>query len=305
MARLDSRSRFVRQFGNYKTFFALDYSQVEIRILAEMSRCENLIRVIKTGMDIHAAVGHDLTGAPAQSFMSEGPQRKMIKAIHFGIVYGTQPAALHDSLRSKGVETTEKEVVEFFEAYFEKYREVREFIEDMRTHVQEHGYVSSLFGMRVEIAAYDEGRSSFWLNRAINSPIQSSAHTLMLVAMAEIRKNPERYDALREVLMEVHDALYWLQPIGRMEEAYEQGKDLLENRVVTAVKERFGIELQVPLIADSKAGLRLGVMIPYSGEPPEQFIEDWRIKNTAVEVEVQKTLDEVSRMSPAKVSGFF
>lgn len=118
-----------------------------------------------------------------------------------------------------------------------------------------------------------------------NTPVQGSAHTLVLIALALLSIKPKTYHLLQDPIMEVHDALYWRVRLRDLQEAYRQGKELLEHGVILYVLREFKRKLLVPLVAESKAGFCLGSMVDYHGEPVSEFLPKWRAKH----IEVEKT----------------
>ena len=285
----DPSAELWRRVMRRMLFVAADYSQIEIRMLAEMSGDPILISHFTSGEDLHAMVGHTLTGRPLKDF-ADGDLRRMIKALHFGIIYGMQKPSLFKKLISEGVKVTRSQSDGYYDQYFKKYRKVAQFIEYMRKLAERQGYTETLFQFRRPIFAgdnvADDGRESYWGNQAINSPIQGSAHQLMLFAMAILHDHPEKYPALSHPVMEVHDALDFYTPVRDLAGAYTQLKHLLEVGVVEYIKKYFKMTLKVPLLAEIKAGPRLGVLKEYKGGSRKSFLRDWVAANKKVDAEV-------------------
>lgn len=288
----------VSKFGELDVYLAADHSQLEIRVLAQMSKDELLIKLIKSGEDIHSAVGYELTGISVEKIKKNRDIRTAIKGIHFGIIYGLQAESLFYKLQTDAVERGEKfdmslqKVTDLYNSYFKKFKGVKAFIDKQHQFAQDNAFVETLFGFVREIAlAGDETRNTFWANQAVNSPIQGTAHQLMLVAMAILRMRPKTYHLLRRPSMEVHDSLYVFVLLKQLVEAYAQFIYLLETEVLVYVK-KFWPEVAwvVPLKAEAKAGLRLGVMVEYKGESPEEFIEKWCQKNAAFEKKLKEEM---------------
>ncbi len=262
-----------------QAFLAFDYSQVEIRVLAEMSGCKKLIEAFQKGLDIHCIVGAALTGWSPERIKDEKAVRKLVKNMHFGLVYGLGKGNLYEYVVAKGArDATRKQVEKFYDAYFEEYWEVRDFIDEQRLKAERDGYVETLFGFRRDLGAWDDERGTYWGNQAVNSPIQGTAHQLLLMGLALLWLKKKRYNLLQTPVMEIHDALDFYNDVEDVPDAYKQGKHLMEHGVVELVKEWFGYTFKVPLVAEADFGFRLGTMLKdYRGEPMDQaLIERWR-----------------------------
>jgi len=286
------------RFGNLKVYMGADHSQLEIRVLAQMSGDQKLIKLIQEGDDIHGDVGHELTNKPKELIKKDRTLRTAIKQLHFGIIFGMTPESVYNKLKTDAAKRGEKfamkfeEVEELYNAYFSKFKGVARFIERQHVFAEENSYVSTLFGFLREIAlAGDDTRGTFWANQAVNSPIQGTAHQLMLIAMAIIGIKPKTYDRLQESSMEIHDAFYVFSQLKLMRETYRQFIQLMENEVLVYVKKWWPeVKWVVPLKAEAKAGFRLGVMVEYKGQPPEQFIEEWCRANQKFENKFRKEM---------------
>jgi DNA polymerase-1 len=266
-----------------------------------MSKDPLLISQFRKGLDIHCAVGNALTGWSFERIKAEKNLRKMVKNMHFGIVFGINEENVYDYVVAKIREIdgenadltgiTPETCKKCFRMYFVRYKGVARFIETMRAKAERDGYVETIFGFRRSIYQEDETRDTYWGNQAINSPIQGSAHTLVLMAMALLHQKPVTYSLLRpRPIMEVHDALFFLVKLRDLPRAFAQGKQLLETEVVEYSKKYFGKTLQVPLIAEAEAGFCLGSCVEFTGQPLPEFLDAWRAKHQKVEKESWKTL---------------
>ncbi len=282
-----------KSIAELEVLLAADYSQVEIRMLAEMSKDKLLIKQFKSGIDIHCLVGNQLTGKSVEVIAKDKVIRRGIKGFHFGIVYGITPDPLYHNLRADGVKITKREVRGYFKKYFSTYLGVARFMGQMRTQGERDNYVETMFGFRrhLNLSSKDE-RGTYWGNQAVNTPVQGTAHQLVLIAIALLHIKPKTYDLLQKPLMEVHDALYWLTKLRDMREAYAQQKYLLQEGVPAYVKSEFGITLQVPLIADSTAGFCMGSMVEYKGESMHTFLKAWQTKHKEVEAKEWEKMSE-------------
>lgn len=295
-----------RKVEDLDAFLVVDYSQIELRMLAEASGDKLLIRQFQeagtnaklakaNGKDIHCQVGHTLTGWPVEQIANDKDTRKTIKEFHFEIIYGGSKESIYGHLRAKGVKILRQESDAYYDAYFRKYSGVKRYIHAQRRNVEKLGYVETLFGFRRYINPSDERRASYWGNQAINTPIQGAAHQLVLIALALLHIYPKKYRLLRRVLAEVHDALICRVKTRDLPEAYKQAKDLLERAVAAYAAENFGVKFQVPLVVEAEAGYCLGSVVDYEGEPIPMFLEAWRKKHAESETTGRKKLFAVGQ----------
>ena len=219
--------------------------------------------------------------------------RKMVKNMHFGIIFGLGRDSLYPYVVGKiraidgknadlsGI--TPERLGKLFDKYFRVYRGVDRYIKRTREMAEEKGYVETIFGFRREIRQNDESRHTYWANQAINTPIQGSAHQLLLMALALLNLKPKTYNLLQRCIMEVHDALYFRVKLKHLAEAYHQLMQLFEHDVVACAEKHFKRKLEVPILAEASAGFCMGSMIDYKGEDLESFLAGWREKQRKVE----------------------
>lgn len=269
---------------------SFDYSQIEIRMLAEVSGDELLIQQFNAGMDIHCVVGNTLNPAWSLEFIkSDKDTRTFIKNCHFGMVYGLDEEGLYFYLKAKGVNTTKQKVAKFHRAYFRKYVGVAQFIEAARAFATEFKYVETIFNFRRRVGGgYDEERTTNPENQAINSPIQGAAHHLVLTALGLLSRKPKEFDLLQKGIMEVHDALVYRVQLKQLAQAYTQGLYLMQEAVPQQVREWYNRDLQVPLLAEASAGFRYGVKPDYAGGNVREFLSQWVTYNQHVEADARK-----------------
>lgn len=278
----------LRKFLDLMIFFAMDYAQIEIRIIAQLSGDKRLIKLFKSGGDIHSLVGHVLTGWPVEKIRKDEGIRRRIKALHFAIVYGKKPRGIVQQLKQEGVHDADlDEITEIYEKYFDDFETVRDFIDERIKFADKHGYSVTMFGMRREIAKISD-RSSFWENQAINSPIQGSAHQLVLIALALLRLKYNDFNHWANIMLEVHDALYTRLPVRDIPKVYKEGKVLMEEAVPEYVHKWFDIDLDVPLVAEASCGFRLGAMADYEGGDPLEFLYEWCKVNQETDRKIRK-----------------
>lgn len=284
------------QFDDVDVFVGLDHSQLEIRVLAQVSQDQLLIQLIQSGEDIHSAVGTELTGIPIAKIKSDRETRTTVKGIHFGIIFGLSKKSLYLKLKVDAAAKrekftwSEKKVYDIYDHYFERFKGVKAYIDSQAEFAEKNGYVETLFGFRRECTPFvDEDRSSFWMNQAVNSPIQGTAHQLMLISLAVLALRRKTYYLWQRLCMEVHDSLIAYVKLKDLPTAYVQGVQLLEKDVLEHIKKWWPeLHWQVPLKAEGKAGFRFGVLVEkYAGEPAEEFVEKWCQQNREFEKKVK------------------
>jgi len=232
------RAAFAAGPGN--TLLSADYSQIELRILAHFSEDPVLIEAFQTGQDIHARTAQEVFGVGPMAQNAE--HRRAAKAINFGIIYGQTPFGLAAQL---GIDT--KEAAKFINAYFARYRGVKEYLEKSLAEARKSGVTRTLFG-RIrpvpEITSTQVNLRNFAERTALNTPLQGTAADLIKLAMIAIaRQLPEqRFKA--KMILQVHDELLF--------EAPHEEVDRLRVLVRKAMENVH--DLAVPLVADLKAG---------------------------------------------------
>jgi len=264
-------------------------SQNELRHLAELSGDPLLIKQFNSGIDIHCLVGNKLTGWPIEKIRDDEEIRRLIKNFHFSIVNGVSKEGLLTYMISKGVKTTKEKCDELYDKYFAEYKGVKRYCDKHRVIGESGDVVETLFGFKHRISfGHKEGRSPG--NQAINMPIQGSAHQMILLALALLDIEPMHYCYLDEPIMEIHDALNFVCEFRHLQEAYEQGKALMEHSVVTYSLKHFNLKFRIPFEVDAKVGFCLGSLIKYKGEPMDVVLDKWRAYHKKVDVEALQKL---------------
>jgi DNA polymerase I-like protein with 3'-5' exonuclease and polymerase domains len=286
------------KYGDLEIFWAVDHSQLEIRFLAQVSKDPILMALVSSGEDIHSAVGHELTGQSIEKIKKNRELRTAIKGIHFGIIYGLKPKALYYKLKADALkfrqpfDMSEEDVTKLYNRYFERFMGVKSWLGSQVEFAEEHEYVMTMFGFKREIIQQgDDTRGTFWMNQAVNTPIQGGAHTLLLIAMAITSMKQQTYNLLQKLAMEGHDALVGYTKLKELVETYKQAVYLMEKEVLLYVKKEWPeLDWKVPLKAEAKAGFRYGVLVPYAGESTEVFLESWCKKNHELELRVEEEI---------------
>ena len=222
------------------SILAADYSQIELRVLAHISGDENLKEAFIHDMDIHTKTAMDVFGVTAEEV--DGNMRRSAKAVNFGIVYGISDFGLSQNL---GI--TRKEASAFIEQYFNVFKGVRKYMDDIVVKARENGYVTTLLDRRrylPEIKASNFNLRSFAERTAMNTPIQGTAADIIKLAMVQMDEQLRERGLKSRMLLQVHDELVFEVPPEEM----EQMKKLLPDVMSNAIK------LDVPLKADVSYG---------------------------------------------------
>lgn len=293
-------------------YLTADGSQIEIRSLAELSGDPVMIRLLQEAAkdrknkqkDFHCLNGHMLTGRPIEQIANDKGVRRSVKNLIFGIIFGKARGGMYDyvvqkirAFEGKNADLTgitRKSIDALYGKFFGVYKGVDRFIVKMRHEAETKHRVVSLFGFVRHILDNDESRKTFSGNQAINSPVQSSAHQFVLIAMALLELKPKTYCHLQRSIMEVHDALYFKVKLRYLVEAHAQLMHLFEVGAVTYAEREFKLKLRVPLLAEAQAGFCMASLIDYEGEPLEEFLAAWREKQTQVDKKSWEDLMPVS-----------
>ncbi len=220
---------------------AVDYSQIELRIMAHLSGDKALLDAFKHGKDIHAATAAEILGVTIDQVSSE--QRRRAKAVNFGLIYGMSAFGL-----AKQLGIPRGEAQHYMDTYFERYPGVMQYMEDTRVSANEHGYVETLFGRRLhlpEIKSSNGMRRKAAERAAINAPMQGTAADIIKKAMLLVDQWIQDEGQGRvKLLMQVHDELVFEVQESCLAEIESKIQKLMESAV----------SLNVPLVADVGRG---------------------------------------------------
>jgi DNA polymerase-1 len=237
------RTAFVAPKGS--TLISLDYSQIELRLVAHMAGIETLRQAFRDGQDIHAATASEVFGVPLADMTPD--VRRQAKAINFGIVYGISPFGLG---RQIGVSTGEAK--DYIDTYFKRFPGIRDYMDETIKICREQGYVETLFGRRIhigEINAKNPQFRGYAERQAINAPVQGTAADIIkraMIRVAPMLGQPDMDDVT--MLLQVHDELIFEAPEDKADAAIEKIRALMEDAASPVV------DLSVPLIVDGGKG---------------------------------------------------
>ena len=233
------REAFVADEG--KVLLSLDYSQIELRILAHIADIDALKQAFRDGLDIHAMTASEMFDVPLDEMTPE--IRRKAKAINFGVIYGISGFGLARNLR-----IPRKEAQGFIDRYFERFPGIRTYMDATVEYAKEHKYVKTLFGRKIHTPEMGSKgpRAGFAKRAAINAPIQGSAADIIRRAMVRM---PEAIDGMpAKMLLQVHDELIFEVEEGAVDAVTKVVRDVMEGASMPAVK------LDVPLIVDAGVG---------------------------------------------------
>ncbi|ARO14970.1 DNA polymerase I [Ketogulonicigenium robustum] len=228
------RGAFVAPAG--KVLVSLDYSQIELRILAEVAGIEALKDAFRQGIDIHAATASEMFNVPLEDMTSE--IRRQAKAINFGVIYGISAFGLARNLR-----IPRDRAQAFIDRYFERFPGIRAYMDETVAYAKEHGHVRTMFGRRINTPEINaKGPTAGFARRAaINAPIQGTAADIIRRAM--IRMEPAIADLPAKMLLQVHDELLFEVEAPAADKLIDVARDIMENASAPAV--HLGLKLVV------------------------------------------------------------
>ncbi|HFU4204888.1 TPA: DNA polymerase I [Streptococcus suis] len=220
---------------------ASDYSQIELRVLAHISKDEHLIEAFQKGVDIHTSTAMRVFGIEKVEDVTANDRRNA-KAVNFGVVYGISDFGLSNNL---GI--TRKEAKDYIDTYFERFPGIKNYMETIVREARDKGFVETIYKRRRELPEINSRNfnvRNFAERTAINSPIQGSAADILKVAMINLDKAIEEAGLSTRMLLQVHDEIVLEVPRAELETVKALVKETMES----------AIALSVPLIADENDG---------------------------------------------------
>lgn len=217
-----------------------DYSQIELRIIAEISKDENMMEAFIQGHDIHTATAAKVYGIGLEEVSST--QRRNAKAVNFGIIYGQSAFGLSQNL---GI--PRKEAAEIIENYFNTYPGIKKYMSDTMNFARENGYVETIMGRRRylrDINSANQTVRGFAERNAINAPIQGSAADMIKIAMIKIHQDIKDHNLQSKMTMQVHDELVF--------DVLKSEKEVLKQLITERMKN--AIKMEVPILVEVGEG---------------------------------------------------
>ncbi|RUO74989.1 DNA polymerase I [Pseudidiomarina sediminum] len=227
--------------ANYR-IMAIDYSQIELRIMAHLSQDKNLVEAFSKGRDIHKATASEVFGVPLEQVTAE--QRRRAKAVNFGLIYGMSAFGL-----ARQLDIPRHEAQQYMDSYFERFPGVQDYMDKTRAQAKRDGYVETIFGRRLhlpEIRAQNAMRRKAAERAAINAPMQGTAADIIKYAMIKVADYLRREVPSEQawMIMQVHDELVF--------EVREDVVESLQKKLVEIMEN--AVKLDVPLIAEAGVG---------------------------------------------------
>lgn len=237
---LGKKLRKVFKAEEGKVFLDADYSQVELRILAHMSKDDTMIEAFNADSDIHTISASQVFKVPVEEVSKQ--LRSKAKAVNFGIVYGISEFGL-----SEQIDINRKEAKEYIEKYLETYHGIRDYMKNIVEETKQKGYVSTLFGRRRYIQELNSKNymvRKFGDRAAMNTPIQGTAADIMKIAMIKVYNELKNRNLKSKIVLQIHDELL----IETLVEEKEEVKEILKSSMEGAAK------LLVPLKVEVEEG---------------------------------------------------
>ncbi len=232
------RTAFTAEKG--KTLISADYSQIELRLVAHVADIKALKDAFKNGEDIHAATASQMFDVPIDGM--DPMVRRQAKAINFGIIYGISAFGL-----ARQLSIPRGEAKDFIDAYFEKFPEIKTYMDETKALAKEQGYVTTPFGRKCMTPGINDknpNMRSFSERAAINAPIQGGAADIIKRAMIRIPSALQKARLSAKMLLQVHDELIFEVPDKQVDDTIGVVKEVMENAA----------HLDVPLVVDAGAG---------------------------------------------------
>jgi DNA polymerase-1 len=230
------RKAFIPRDGGHSIVSA-DYSQIELRIIAEISRDENMMDAFVKNLDIHTATAANVYGIPPEEV--DSTQRRNAKAVNFGIIYGQSAFGLSQNL---GI--PRKEAADIIENYFAQYPGIKKYMSDTMNFARENGYVTTLMGRRRYLRDINSANATvrgFAERNAINAPIQGSAADMIKIAMINIHREIKVQKLDARMTMQVHDELVFDVPHHEIELI----KPIIMHHMKNAIKTEVPIKVEI------------------------------------------------------------
>jgi len=242
------RKAFIAEKNNI--LISADYNQIEMRILADMAGVKELKKAFKNNEDIHNLTASQVFNVPIGSIDSE--LRRKAKAINFGIIYGITQYGL-----AKQISVSNQEALDFINAYFKKFPEIKEYMNDTIKFCRKNGYVNNIFGRKIHLRGINDKNfsvRSFQERAAINAPIQGSAADIIRLAMIKVDnliKTDKKFKT--DILLQIHDELIFETP--------KESKDYVEKiikKAMTSVSSSDHHVFSIPLEVTVNSGHNWG-----------------------------------------------
>ena len=238
------RKAFIASDG--RLLLSADYSQIDLRVMAHLSQDPQLLAAFHRDEDIHTATAAEVFGVPASEVTPD--MRRVAKTVNFGVIYGISDYGLEQA-----TELSREEASRFINAYFEKHKGVREYVESTKRQARERGYVETILGRRRYIPDINSSNAQVRAaaeRMAINMPVQGTSADIIKLAMIKLQREMDRKGLRAMMILQVHDELLFEVPEEELEEMKSLAIDIMPHALV----------LSVPLKVETKVGRNWGEM---------------------------------------------
>ncbi|MEI6779138.1 MAG: DNA polymerase, partial [Chloroflexales bacterium] len=241
------RRGFVAAPGH--TFIAADYSQIELRVLAYITRDPSLVRAFQEGQDIHTATAAQLFGLPIEQV--DKNQRRIAKSVVFGVIYGMSAFGL-----AQRTELSRTDAQALIDGLFARFPGIRAYISETLEQGGVNGYVSTIFGRRREMRDLQTKgpRRAAAEREAVNAPIQGTAADIMKIAMVKLSRAIDEGGLRTRMLLQVHDELILEAPDDEVQIAKDLVRAVMEHAYELTWTDENGAEQHIPLGVDVETG---------------------------------------------------
>ena len=232
------RKAFVARDEDY-SILAADYSQIELRIIASLSKDEHLMEAFRNHYDIHRATAAKIYHIDIEDVSSE--QRRNAKSVNFGIVYGISAFGLSEQL-----DIPRKEAAALIEEYFQQYPSIKKYIDDNIAFARENGYAQTLLGRRrylYDINSRNAGLRQFAERNAVNMPIQGTSADMIKIAMIRIWRKFKELNLKSKMILQVHDELVFDVYNPELETVKDIVKEEMQNALPLTIPVEVGIDV--------------------------------------------------------------
>ena len=242
------RKAFVAEKNH--TFISADYNQIEMRILADIADVKELKKAFKNNEDIHSLTASQVFNVPLSKINAE--TRRKAKAINFGIIYGISQYGL-----AKQISVSNQEASEFLKSYFDKFPEIKDYMNKTINFCRKSGYVNNIFGRRCYITGINDKNynvRNFQERAAINAPIQGSAADIMRLAMIRIQQALDKNSSCKtKMLLQIHDELVFETPKNEIQKITP-----IIKKIMSDVSSSEHHQFSTPLTVDINSGNNWG-----------------------------------------------
>ncbi len=255
------RKAFIPRSEDY-VLFSADYSQIELRIIAEFSKDESMLDAFTNGLDIHKNTASKVFKVPVEEV--DGDMRRKAKEVNFGIIYGMSAFGL-----SQNLNIPRKEAAEIINSYFEEFSSIKDYMEKQITFAQENGYVKTILGRRRYLRDINSRNATvrgYAERNAVNAPIQGSAADMIKVAMINIDKWMRKEGLKSKMLLQVHDELIF--------DAHKDELDVLRNKVEQYMANAIPMKVPLEVGMGNRSKLVGGTLIVLGANKESPFIID-------------------------------